>query len=82
LIEKYSSFDEWKFKTFLLLADNYISMKDYFNASATLEAIIENVSEQWVLDEANSKLQYLNQIEAAEQGNRSEEPIEINVGNE
>jgi tetratricopeptide (TPR) repeat protein len=82
LIEKYSSFDEWKFKTFLLLADNYISMKDYFNARATLEAIIENVSEQWVLDEANSKLQYLNQIEAAEQGNRSEEPIEINVGNE
>jgi len=82
LIEDYSSFDEWKFKTFLLLADNYISMEDYFNARATIEAILENVDESWVIDEANSKLDYLDEIENAQEGNRGEEPIEIDVNND
>jgi len=50
LIEKYSAFDEWKYKGFLLLIDTYIGMKDYFQARATIDAIKQNVTEQWVLD--------------------------------
>jgi tetratricopeptide (TPR) repeat protein len=82
LIEKFSAFDEWKFKGFLLLADNYVNMNDLFNARATLDAILENVDEPWVLDEANKRLQYIDQLEAAGNRGQEEQPEEINIDGE
>ncbi|MFN0032072.1 MAG: tetratricopeptide repeat protein [Flavobacteriales bacterium] len=68
MVEKYSAFDEWKYKAFLLLVDAYIAMPDYFNARSTINAINENVEEQWVLDENKKKEEQLNALESG-QGN-------------
>jgi tetratricopeptide (TPR) repeat protein len=81
LIEKYSAFNEWKYKGFLLLADVYLGLEDYFQARATLNTIKENVSEPWVIDECQKKLKELDLIEnPPTPSNRSSE-IEINLGN-
>jgi TolA-binding protein len=36
------NYDYWVAKTFILLADNYVKLKDNFQAKATLQSIIEN----------------------------------------
>jgi TolA-binding protein len=79
LVERYSSFDEWKYKAFLLLIDNYISMKDYFQARATINAIYENVVEQWVIDEAKVKEAQLNQLEGQQNAGTGNTDLEINL---
>ncbi len=63
LIEKYSAFSEWKLKGFILLIDAYIGMKDYYQARATINAIKQNVTEQWVLDENTKRETQLNALE-------------------
>jgi TolA-binding protein len=79
-IEKYSAFTEWKYKAILLLADVYIGKKEYFQARALLNGVIEKVEEQWVKDEAQTKLNQLDQIEngSGSSGSRSGE-IEIDL---
>jgi len=81
LVDKYASFNEWKYKGFLLLADTYVGMEDYFQARATLNAIKENVTEQWVLDEANAKLAQLDQLEKSngERKSGGDGDVEINL---
>jgi len=81
LIEKYSSYDEWKFRSFLLLSDVYVGMNDMFQARATLEAILANVNEPWVRDEANAKLAALNAMENRGSGESSNNPLEIDLDN-
>ncbi len=80
LVEKYSSYDKWKFKGFLLLADVYIGMEDFFQARETLKVILANVSTPWVIDEANKKMELVDQLEN-EKNNPSEveeEEIDLN----
>jgi hypothetical protein len=36
------SHDYWVAKTYILIADNYIGLKDTFQAKSTLQSIIEN----------------------------------------
>tara|TARA_B100000780_G_scaffold278210_1_gene251008 strand:+ start:2401 stop:5562 length:3162 start_codon:yes stop_codon:yes gene_type:complete len=48
LVSDYSSYEEWKFKGFLLLVRTYISLEDLFQARATAESILENVNAEWV----------------------------------
>ncbi len=48
LVSDYSSYDEWKFKGFLLLVRTYIGLDDLFQARATAESILENVEVEWV----------------------------------
>jgi hypothetical protein len=48
LVSEYSSYDEWKFKGFLLLVNTYIGLDDLFQARATAESILENVNAEWV----------------------------------
>lgn len=78
LLEKYSSFDEWKFKGYLLLADVYIGLKDYFQARATVNAILENVEEPWVVEQALAKKKQLDDLENAGRSQKSGD-IEINI---
>jgi tetratricopeptide (TPR) repeat protein len=79
LIEKFSAFDEWKYKGFLLLIDVYISLKDYFQARATINAILENVTEQWVIDAANAKKATLDQLENPTPSEPSVNEVEIDL---
>lgn len=79
LIEKYSAFEEWKFRGFLLLSDVYVGMKDYFQARATLNAILDQVELQWVRDEASAKLAELDAIEAGPKPADGAGDVEINL---
>jgi tetratricopeptide (TPR) repeat protein len=79
LIEKFSAFDEWKYKGFLLLIDVYISLKDYFQAHATINAILENVTESSVVDAANAKKATLEQLENPTPNAPSVNDVEINL---
>jgi tetratricopeptide (TPR) repeat protein len=78
-IEKYSAFAEWKYKAFLLLADVYVGMKDYFQTRTTLDQILERVQEQWVRDEATRKLAELDALENPDQGGSRSIEEEINL---
>ncbi len=78
-IDKYSGFTEWKLKAILLLVDVYIAKKDYFQARALLNGILEQVEEQWALDEANAKLQQLDAIEQEGARSGGSAPVEINL---
>jgi hypothetical protein len=55
-------------------------MKDYFQARATLNAILDKVEEQWVRDEATRKLAELDAIEnPASSGDSRNAEEEINL---
>ncbi|MBC7745954.1 MAG: tetratricopeptide repeat protein [Flavobacterium sp.] len=58
LTNKMPSHDYWVAKTFILIADNYVSMKDNFQAKSTLQSIIENYEgkEADILPVAKEKL--------------------------
>lgn len=79
LIEKYSAFDEWKFKAFLLLADVYIGLEDYFQARTTLNTIIDNVNVDWVTAGANERLNRLEEIESGRSNGQRREQFEIDL---
>lgn len=82
LIENFAGYSKWKYSGFLLLVDIYIGMEDYFQARATLNTIMDNVSEPWVIDAARDKLNKLDALESS-QGNRMiEEDEEIDLSGE
>ncbi|MEX8547528.1 MAG: tetratricopeptide repeat protein [Mucilaginibacter sp.] len=61
LINKLGNYDYWVAKTFILLADNYVALKDNFQAKSTLQSVIENYKgNDEVLPEAKAKLAKLN----------------------
>ena len=66
---KYSNFDLWLGKSFLIIADNYIAQKETFQAKATLNSIIENSPVKVVVAEAKQKL-------AALEGTKSTAPTD------
>ncbi len=81
LIQGYASFDDWKIKGFLLLADVYIAREDYFQARATLQSILDNVSDPNALNEAREKLARIGELEqetrdAKEAQKKAEQPEE------
>lgn len=78
-IEKYSAFNEWKYKAFLLLSDVYVGMDDLFQAKATLNAILQKVTEQWVIDEANAKLAAIEKLENPTPAPGSGSDLEIDL---
>jgi len=60
LVKDLPNYDYWVTKTFLLLADNYIGLKDTFQAKATLQSIIDNYkADDDILPEAKQKLEQL-----------------------
>ncbi|MHA6247777.1 tetratricopeptide repeat protein [Pontibacter sp. CAU 1760] len=54
--KKYSSYDLWLGRTFLLIADNYAAQNEMFQAKATLNSIIENATIPEIVQEAKQKL--------------------------
>lgn len=64
--EKSAKFPFWVAKSILLLADIYVHKKDYLNATAAYESVLENFSDNTELsDEADKKLKALQaQIES------------------
>jgi len=60
LVKDMPNYDYWVTKTFILLADNYVALKDAFQAKATLQSIIDNYKgDDDILPTARQKLDQL-----------------------
>jgi TolA-binding protein len=63
LVKDLPNYDYWVTKTFILLADNYVALKDTFQAKATLQSVIDNYKgDDDILPEAKQKLDQLSTI--------------------
>ena len=56
VIKKSGSYDFWVTKAYILLGDIYYKEKDYFNAKATYQSIVDNSINTELKTEAQSKL--------------------------
>jgi TolA-binding protein len=66
LNDQYSDYELWTSRAFILLADVYTREKDYFQAKATLQSVIEGVSDETIKKDATEKLRQV--IDQEEQG--------------
>jgi TolA-binding protein len=74
VIEKYASFEKWKYESFLLLSDVYAAKPDFYQARKTLDAIIAKVKNPEILARAQQKKLDLEELE-----NPREKVLEIPV---
>ncbi len=72
LIQGYASFDRWKVKGFLLLADVYTERGDYFQARATLQSVTDNVTDPELSARAQAMREALDKREEAERREKEE----------
>jgi TolA-binding protein len=56
VVNKSGSYDYWVTKAYILLGDIYFRQKDYFNAKATFQSIVQNSLNAELKAEAQSKL--------------------------
>jgi len=71
LIKDLPNYDYWVTKTFILLADNYVALKDAFQAKATLQSIIDNYKgDDDILPTAKQKLDQITSQENQKTGNK------------
>ena len=56
LKSRFAAYPKWYNKGFLLMADNYVGQKEYFQAQATLNSIIENAKDKETISGAKSRL--------------------------
>lgn len=56
VVNKSGSYDYWVTKAYILLGDIYYKQKDYFNAKATFQSIVQNSLNAELKAEAQSKL--------------------------
>lgn len=60
LVKELPNYDYWVAKTFILLSDDYVALKDNFQAKATLQSIIDNYKgNDDILPTAKQKLEAL-----------------------
>lgn len=61
LINKMPSYDYWVAKSFILLADNYLALKDEFQAKSTLQSLLDNYEgDDDIIPTAKQKLEEIN----------------------
>ncbi|MBT29112.1 MAG: hypothetical protein CMO01_05560 [Thalassobius sp.] len=53
---KYETYTEWVYEAFLIIAENYISLDNNFQAKATLESIVEYSNDPGVKERAANRL--------------------------
>ena len=64
VIHKSGSYAYWVTKSYLLLGDIYLKEKDYFNAEATFQSLVENAKIDELKTQAEQKLEEVKQEEA------------------
>ena len=62
-INKSGSYDYWVTKAYILLGDIYFKQKDYFNAKATFQSIVDNTINAELKSEAQAKLSQVTEEE-------------------
>ena len=60
LNKKFTNYEKWRGRSFLLIADNYIAMGETFQAKATLQSLIDKSPDPQVVREARQKMTTLN----------------------
>lgn len=72
LVKELPNYDYWVAKTYILLADDYVALKDNFQAKATLKSIIDNYKgDDDILQTATAKL---DKISPAKTGGQDQKP--------
>lgn len=66
VINKAGSYAEWVTKAYLLLGDIYFKQKDYFNAKATYQSVLDNATLPDLKEAAQKKLAEAKQAEEAQ----------------
>ena len=66
VINKAGSYEDWVTKAYLLLGDVYFKQKDYFNAKATFQSVIDNAKLEDLRQEADRKLKVVEEEEKKE----------------
>jgi TolA-binding protein len=64
VINKSGSYDWWVTKSYILLGDIFLKQKDYFNAKATFQSIVDNTLNAELKAEAQTKLDKVIEEEA------------------
>jgi lipopolysaccharide biosynthesis regulator YciM len=64
VVNKSGSYDYWVTKSYILLGDIYFRQKDYFNAKATYQSIVQNSLNAELKGEAQAKLTRVTEEEA------------------
>ena len=64
VINKSGSYEFWVTKAYILLGDIYFKQKDYFNAKATFQSVVENSLNMELKNEAQRKLDAVTAAEA------------------
>lgn len=62
-ISKSGSYDYWITKAYILLGDIYFRQKDYFNAKATFQSVVDNTTDAELKQEAQAKLNQVTEEE-------------------
>lgn len=55
--KEFMAYDQWIGKGYLLIADNYIALNDFFQAKGTLQSLIENFPLEEIKEKARKKLE-------------------------
>jgi hypothetical protein len=63
LSDNYSNYEYWVAKGYLILADMYTNDKDYFQAKATLQSLLDNFEGKEITDAASEKLKRIIEME-------------------
>ena len=64
VINKSGSYDYWVTKAYILLGDVYFKQKDFFNAKATFQSVVDNTIEPSLKSEAQTKLTQVTEEES------------------
>ena len=64
VINKSGSYDWWVTKAYILLGDVYFRQKDFFNAKATFQSVVDNSLNAELKSEAKDKLERVIEEEA------------------
>jgi tetratricopeptide (TPR) repeat protein len=56
VVNKSGSYEEWVTRAYILLGDIYYAQKDYFNAKATYQSVVDNARIETLRSEAKTKL--------------------------
>jgi hypothetical protein len=68
-IKRSAGYEYWVVKTYLLLSDILVGEKDYFNARATLQSVVQHTKIQELKAEATRKLNELKGLESSKLSN-------------
>ena len=79
LAQKFSTYDHWKAKAFILLGDVYLQLDDRFQAKATFQSVVDHCTEADLVAEAQRRLDDINHSEVQQNTPTPQDSIEVTM---